>query len=413
MGAFEYAGGRLRCEELDVEAIARTVGTPFYLYSASALRARLRAVHAAFSPLEPTVCFAIKACPNLAILRLLVAEGAGFDVVSEGELHRALAAGVDPSRVVFAGVGKTDREIGAALDAGVAHLNVESPSELDAVDRVAAGRECTARVLLRVNPDVDAESHPHISTGRHADKFGVDVDEALSLVRQRARFEHVAIEGFHVHIGSQITSPAPFERALDRLEPLIAAARADGLAVETLDLGGGFGIGYRAEAPGLRALVAPLLPRVQALGCRVVVEPGRYIAGPAGALVTEITYVKRRGDRRFVITDAGMTELIRPALYEAWHEVRPVAAPLEGARTFRADIVGPICETADFLALDREVPALARGDLLAVMDAGAYGASMGSNYNARPKPPEVLVDGERFEVVRRRETLDDLLRLER
>ncbi|MCB1575726.1 MAG: diaminopimelate decarboxylase, partial [Xanthomonadales bacterium] len=184
----------------------------------------------------------------------------------------------------------------------------------------------------------------------------------------------------------------PFERALDRLEPLIAAARADGLAVETLDLGGGFGIGYRAEAPGLRALVAPLLPRVQALGCRVVVEPGRYIAGPAGALVTEITYVKRRGDRRFVITDAGMTELIRPALYEAWHEVRPVAAPLEGARTFRADIVGPICETADFLALDREVPALARGDLLAVMDAGAYGASMGSNYNARPKPPEVLVD---------------------
>lgn len=440
MEAFEYAEGRLACESLDLAAIARTVATPFYVYSARAMRDRYQRVARAFSqplpssqsssqsspqgspqsspqgslanPWVPEVCFSVKSCPNLAILRLLAEEGAGFDVVSGGELRRVLAVGADPAKVVFAGVGKTDDEIAAALDAGVRFLNIESVTELDVVDRIAAGKELTAHVLLRVNPDVDAKTHRHISTGRQLDKFGVGVDDALRLIRQRLRYEHTQIHGFHAHIGSQINSLSPFSEVFDRLEPLFKSARAEGIDASVLDIGGGFPIAYQGEERDIAEVADAVLPRAAALGVRLIVEPGRFIAGPAGALITEVTFVKRRGDRRFVIVDAGMTELIRPVLYDAHHEITPVVQPMPDALAFRCDVVGPICETGDYLALDREMPALARGDLLAIMNTGAYGSSMGSNYNSRLRPPEVLVDGDRFTVIRRRETFEDLIRLE-
>ena len=409
---FQRDDGRLVCDDVDIEAVARRVGTPVYVYSAQAIRERYRAIRDAFARVEARICFSVKSCPNLSILSLLREEGAGFDVVSGGELFRVRRAGGDLEDVVFAGVGKTDVEIREALTDGVGLLNVESTSELAQVDRIAAEVGRRARVLLRVNPDVDANTHPHVTTGRDRDKFGVDRSTAIGLIAQRDRFERVDVRGFHVHIGSQVRETGPFVAALDRLVELVAEARSLGATIDTLDLGGGFGINYGEEpaSPGVEVFASAMVERIRRLGCRVLLEPGRSIVGPCGVLVTEVLYVKRTtGGRRFVVVDAGFTDLLRPALYGAWHRIEPVRSR-EGSQAFRCDVVGPVCESADFLARDRELPAVARGDLLAVMDAGAYGFSMASNYNSRPRPSEVLIDRGRHEVIRRREGYEDLIR---
>lgn len=408
-GAFHSSDGRLACGDHDVEWLAHRVGTPLYVYSAEAIRARYRQIAAAFAAHDALVCYSVKSNANLAVLDVLRREGAGFDIVSEGELFRACQIGVDPARIVFAGTGKSDREIRAALCAGVGLLNVESVSELVAIDRLACELDRRAAVLLRINPDVDAHTHPHITTGRHRDKFGIDRPTARKILASRDLYRRVDIRGFHVHIGSQITDVRPFVAALERVGELVAEARALGATIDTLNLGGGLGIDYGSGGLDVFALAEALGPGLTRLRCRTILEPGRAIVGAAGALITEVLHVKASADRRFVVVDAGMTELIRPALYDAWHRIEPVLK-VDSPLRFSCDVVGPICESADFLARDRELPALARGDLLAVLDAGAYGFSMASNYNSRPRPAEVLVDGSRWWIVRRREEFADLTR---
>ena len=403
MEHFAYRGGRLSAERVALAEVAAEVGTPFYCYSTAALTARYRALADAFAGRDVLVAYSVKANPNQAVIATLARLGAGADVVSEGEIRRALAAGVAPRSVVFSGVGKTRGEIAFALSRGVVHVNVESEPELVLLSEVAAALGTAARVALRVNPDVDAGTHDKIATGRRGDKFGIDIARAPALYRRAASLPGIEVDGVDVHIGSQITDLAPFRRAFARAAALVRSLRADGHRIARLDVGGGLGIRYGDETPPSAAAYAAALGEAAAgLDCRLVLEPGRAIVGNAGVLVAAVVYVKREGGRRFVIVDAGMNDLMRPALYGARHRIAPLAEPAADAPLAAADVVGPVCESADTFAADAALPPLAAGDLVAFLSAGAYGAAMSSTYNSRPLVAEVLVDGARRAVVRPR-----------
>jgi diaminopimelate decarboxylase len=402
--------GELYCEDVPVARLAREVGTPLYVYSRAALVNRFQAFAEAFAGVPHLVCFAMKANGNLATLRLFASLGGGADVVSGGELFRALKAEVPPARIVFAGVGKSRDEIAYALKSDILMFNVESVPELHLVNAVAGEMGARARVALRVNPNVDPKTHPYISTGLQQNKFGIDIGQAEEAFALTRSLRHVEVVGVHQHIGSQITEVEPFVDAIGRVAELMRGLRARGYGIRYLDIGGGLGITYHDETPPIpREMAQAVLPIIRDLGCTVVMEPGRFLVGNAGILVTRVLYVKPTPAKNFVIVDAGMNDLARPSLYNAYHAIQPVR-PRPRNGTMVADVVGPICESGDFLAKDRELPAAEPGDLLAVMSAGAYGFSMSSNYNARPRPAEVLVGGDRYAVIRNRESYEDLIR---
>lgn len=408
MEEFSYRDGQLHCEETPLEAVARSAGTPTYVYSRRAILGAYEAYERALAGLPHLVCYAVKANANLAVLSLLAAAGAGADVVSGGELFRAIRAGFDPQRIVFAGVGKTREEIREALKADILCLNVESAAELAAIDEAARAEGIRARVALRVNPDIDPQTHPYIATGLRTSKFGIAYDEALGVYRQAARLTGVEVVGVHMHLGSQLLKVSPIADALERVAALIQALKEEGITIRYLDIGGGLGIRYKDEVPpGQDEYVKALRRTLEAIGATVLLEPGRSIVGPAGALLTRILYRKRTGGKQFLVVDAAMNDLLRPSLYNAYHEVRPVRET--GGPRETVDVVGPVCESGDFLAKERELPVLEEGALLAVMSAGGYGFAMASNYNARPRPAEVLVSGERAALVRRRESYEDLI----
>lgn len=411
MTAFAYQGSEFCCEEVPLTKIAQDVGTPCYIYSRRMLVEGYRALDQAFAGLPHLICYAMKANANLAILRVFLDEGGGLDIVSGGELFRALRAGADPQRIVFAGVGKSAEEIEAALRADILLFNVESPQELEAIHAVAAKLGTPARVAVRVNPDVDPKTHPYISTGLRQSKFGVPIQEALELYRSMRGLNHLDPVGVHAHIGSQITQVAPFQESLAKLVPLVKVLRQDGFNIQYLDIGGGIGIRYKDEGPPAPIEYANTLrPLLDALACTVLMEPGRFLVGNAGSLLTRVLYEKANQDKKFLIVDGGMNDLIRPSLYNAYHTIVPVVQRANGHAEVTLDVVGPICESGDFLAKDRSLPACQPGDLLAVLSAGAYGFAMASNYNARPRVPEVMVNGDQFAVVRARETYEDLIR---
>jgi diaminopimelate decarboxylase len=410
---FHYRGGELHAEELPVANIGAAVGTPFYLYSAAGFTAQYRRFADAFLPERPLICYAVKANSNLAVIRLLAGLGAGADVVSEGELRRALAAGVPPERIIFSGVGKTAAEMQAAVDAGIHQVNVESVPELRRLSEVASARGRIARIAIRVNPDVDAHTHAKISTGRKENKFGIEIDEAIAAFELASELPGIKPVGLAVHIGSQVTDLEPYRRAFERVAELVLELRALGFSVARLDLGGGIGVRYHAERPLEPLSYAKLVRGIfGSLGLTLAFEPGRVLTAPAGLLVSRVLYVKEGGTRRFVIVDAAMNDLIRPALYEAWHDIVPVRLPAAGASLAPADVVGPVCETGDTFAVNRELPPFAEGDLLAFTAAGAYGAVMSTTYNSRLLVPEVLVAGQRFAVIRARPSYDALLSLD-
>lgn len=406
--------GELYCEEVPLARIAAAVGTPTYVYSRATLERHVRVWQDAWSDLDHRMCFAVKACSNIAILALFARAGAGFDIVSEGELHRVLLAGARPETIVFSGVGKTRAELRAALTAGIGCFNVESVAELDMLDEVARALGRTAPVSLRVNPDVDAQTHPYIATGLKRAKFGIAWEDAPAAFDKARALPHIEVIGIDCHIGSQLELATPFVEALDRVLDLARDLAARGLPIRHIDIGGGLGITYREETPPTpveyaQAIKARMSAR-DMTHLRVMTEPGRVIVGNAGVLLTRVVLTKQNGGTRFVVLDAGMNDLIRPALYQAWHEIEPVMAP----RPERAlvDVVGPVCESGDFFAKDRELPALAADELVVLRSAGAYAMAMASNYNSRTRPAEVLVDGAGFHVIRARESLDDLVRLE-
>ena len=425
MDHFHYQDGHLFCEDLPVSELAAQHGTPLYLYSQNAILGQLRALQAAFAELEPLVCYSVKANSNLSILRVMAEHGSGFDVVSGGELYRVGVAGGDPGQTVFAGVGKTDEEIAAALSAGVLMFNVESEAELDAIARVATAQGVQAPVAFRVNPDVDPKTHRYISTGNKESKFGMDIERSLNLAERVKDLKSITMIGVHMHIGSQITTTEPYAGAAGKAVDIIARMRAMGHPIAWFNMGGGFGIGYRGgEAKPVAEFARAVVPAIRATGCRLAMEPGRVIAGNSGILVSRVLYTKQSGDKRFLIQDAAMNDLIRPALYESFHRIWPVDVPagfpapptdyeaaIEGTQPW--DVVGPVCESGDFLAKDRALPPLDRGALLATFSAGAYGMVMASNYNTRPRAAEILVDGSEVIVARRRETLDELIAQER
>ena len=412
MHHFQEKNGELYCEDVPVRRVANEVGTPFYLYSHATLTRHMQVFDDAFSEIDHLVCYSVKANGNLAIIRLFANLGAGFDIVSGGELHRVLQAGGDASRVVFSGVGKSTREIDEALDAGILSFNVESREELDVLNERARRKEMRAPVSLRVNPDVDPKTHPYIATGLKKSKFGIPMVQALEDYKAAQTLDHVEVVGLDCHIGSQITETGPFTDAMKRLRDFVHRLRGDGTAIRLLDIGGGLGIPYEDETPPppadyARAIAGPLR-ELNDMGIRILLEPGRVIAGNAGILVTRVLYRKETEEKKFIVVDAAMNDLLRPSLYGSYQALRAVGpAPDE---IITADVVGPICESGDFIARDRKVPAFAQGDLIAVMSAGAYGFTMASNYNARPRVAEVLVRGDEIHVVRERENYDDLLR---
>jgi diaminopimelate decarboxylase len=410
---FAYRDGELHAERVAISRIAAAVGTPFYLYSAAAFGAQYRRFAAAFAAERPLICYAVKANSNLAVLRLFAGLGAGADVVSEGELRRALAAGVPPERIIFSGVGKTRGEIEMALAAGIHQLNVESVPELNQVSAaaIAAGRR--APVAIRVNPDVDAQTHHKIATGKKENKFGVDLDEAAAAYALAAELPGVEPVGVAVHIGSQLTGLDPYRRAFERLAELVLELRLAGLPVGRIDLGGGIGIRYRSEHPPEPEAYAALVREIFGpLGLALAMEPGRVLTGPAGLLIARVIYVKEGATRRFVIVDAAMNDLIRPALYNAWHDIVPLRLPGPDALLTPADVVGPVCESGDTFAVDRDLPPLVNDDLVAFTVAGAYGAVMASTYNSRLLVPEVLAAEDRFAVIRARPSYEALLSLD-
>ncbi len=408
MDDFHYEGGGLYCEDVPLSEIARSAGTPTYVYSHAALERAYRELDEAFSGLDHLVCYAVKANANLAVLRALASFGAGADIVSGGELYRAMRAGFDPKKVVFAGVGKTEQELIAGLGERILLFNVESASELEHLERFAARHGKRARVSLRVNPNVDAGSHDHITTGREQDKFGIPVDEALRLAERIEEFRCVDLIGVHQHIGSQITKLAPHVEAIEKSAGLVEELKDRGFGIKYFNIGGGLGIRYKDEdTPSPKELVDAIRPTLEATGTKILCEMGRYIAGNAGALLTSVIYRKKSGEKNFIVADAGMNDLLRPSLYDAYHEVRSVK---EDGSVANADLVGPVCESGDYLARGRELPDAAEGDALAVMSAGAYGFSMASNYNSRPRAAEVLVRGDRWAVVREREHNADLIK---
>lgn len=425
MDHFRYRGGALFCDDVAADALVERFGSPLYVYSAATLRQHYLRVLDAFAPLRAEICFSVKCCQNLHILRRLREWGSSFDVVSGGELSRVIEAGGDPSRVVFAGVGKRDAEIERALHLGIGWFNVESEAELENLAALAGSQGVAARAALRVNPDVDPHTHVYTTTGKRETKFGVDLERARNVFRAFRGRPAIDLSGIHLHIGSPVNSVEPYVESITKALTLVDQLRRDGLGIRSINIGGGFGAHYDgSEAPRAAAYAERIVPLLAGRGLEVLLEPGRSIAANAGVLLTRTLYTKASGDRQFVIVDAAITELLRPALYGSFHFVWPVRPAggltppsrsrglcLEG--TVRVDVVGPVCESADFLAKDRHLPPVARGDLLCVFSAGAYGFVMSSQYNSRPRVPEVLVEGGEAKLIRRRETYDDLVTAER
>lgn len=411
MSAFSYRDGALFAEEVPVARIAAEHGTPCYIYSSAALRDAFSQYQQALSGCDHLVCYAVKTNSNIAVLQQLAALGAGFDIVSVGELERVIAAGGDPSKVVFSGVTKKPAEMARALEVGIACFNVESPAELEALQSVAEQAGCSAPVSVRVNPDVDAQTHPYISTGLKENKFGIAMEEALAVYQRAKALPNIHIVGLDCHIGSQLTQLSPFIDALERLLVLIDTLDSHGITIEHLDLGGGLGVVYKdEEPPSIEEYVAAIRQTLGNRPLKLVFEPGRSIAANAGLLIMQVEYLKPTQERHFALVDAAMNDMIRPALYQAWLDVQPVLQGGSGTRA-RWDIVGPVCETGDFLAKDRDLT-LHQGQLLAMFGAGAYGFTMSSNYNSRPRAPEIMVRGDQAHVVRARESIEDLLRSE-
>jgi diaminopimelate decarboxylase len=416
MHHFAYRDGALFAEDVPLAAIARAVGTPFYCYASATIERHFRVFSAALAEVPALVCYAMKANSNQAVLATLARAGAGMDVVSEGELLRARAAGVPADRIIFSGVGKTRAEMARGLDEDILCFNVESEPELETLSEVAVARGRVARIAIRVNPDVDARTHAKISTGKSENKFGVPISTAMAVYARAKALPGVTVTGVDMHIGSQIVDLAPFDEAFALLAQFVAALRAEGHAIDHVDLGGGLGIPYRrdnAPPPDPQAYAAIVSKRTRALDCRVLFEPGRLIVGNAGVLATSVLYVKQGAGKTFVIVDAAMNDLIRPTLYDAHHEILPALEPDDSTPRLRADVVGPVCESGDYLAQDRDLPAVAAGDLLAVMSAGAYGAVQAGTYNSRLLVPEVLVRGGDWAVVRPRRTYEDLIGLDK
>ncbi len=409
MHDFRFKGQELYCESVKVSAIAKEVGTPFYLYSHHTLVDHFTKIKKAFAPVHPIVCFAMKANGNLAVLRTLIKEGAGIDIVSQGELLKALKAGADPKKIVFASVGKTDAEIVFAIKTGILFFNVESVPELEAIERVAKSLNKTTQAALRVNPDVEAATHHFITTGTLKNKFGIDLKSTHHILKSQKKYPHVKINGLHIHIGSQLTSRDPFVKAITKVIEFISSLKQEGISIEYLDIGGGMGIVYKDEKPQTAQEYADaVLPLLQKNSLKIIMEPGRFIVGNAGIFVTKLLYIKDNGYKKFMIVDGAMNDLIRPSLYQAYHEIVPLKK--SKARAEKFDIVGPVCESGDFFAKERLLPKLKENDFLAIMSAGAYGYVMSSNYNARCRVPEVMVKGNQYHVVKERETYDDLIR---
>ncbi|MBA4131222.1 MAG: diaminopimelate decarboxylase [Hyphomicrobium sp.] len=412
MHHFAYQNGSLHAEGVDLRTIAAEVGTPFYCYSTATIERHYQVLDQAFAGQDHLICFAVKANSNQAVLTTLARLGAGMDVVSEGELRRARAAGVPASRIIFAGVGKTREEMAYALREGILGFNIESAPELDQLSEVASALGLTASIAIRVNPDVDAKTHAKISTGKSENKFGVPFLDAPALYERAAKMPGIAVSGIHMHIGSQITELGPFRDAFTLMREMVLDLKARGIDLKHLDIGGGLGVPYRADnewPPHPDEYARVVKDTLGDLRLKIVMEPGRMIIGNAGILVTRVIYVKEGQGRRFTIVDAAMNDLIRPTLYEAHHDVWPVTEPKGVHDLVAQDLVGPVCETGDYLALDRPLPAFNSGDLIALMTAGAYGAVMSSSYNTRPLVPEVLVNGNTYAVVRPRPTYDDLI----
>ena len=426
MHSFRYRDGHLCCEDVDLARVAEELGTPIYVYSATTILDHYTRLDAALAPLDHLICYAVKANSNGAILKLLAGAGAGFDIVSGGELYRVLAAGGDPAKCTFAGVGKSCEEIEYALEQRVCSFNVESEAELDHIDRIAGAKETRAPIALRVNPDVDSHTHQYISTGSHENKFGIALDRVAAVYEQAAKMPNLEIVGVQMHIGSQIAEAKPFASAIGKVAPIVHELTSK-YGIKFLSIGGGMGIVYqRALESGsgkwwhehssdsfafsVRDYAGAIVPPLRELDIRILVEPGRFLVGNGGVLLTRVRYIKKTGSKKFAIVDAGMNDLIRPALYQSYHEIVPVAEPSKTKSTDKIDIVGPVCESGDFFALDREMPELHEGDLLAIMSAGAYGFVMASNYNSRPLPAEALVRGDQFALIRKRQTWEDLVR---
>lgn len=415
MNHFQYRDGVLYAEDVAVTEIAEAVGTPFYCYSTATLARHYRVFSEAFDGVDAMVCYAMKANSNQAVLKTLASLGAGVDVVSEGELRRALAAGIPANRIMFSGVGKTPSEMDLALEAGIYCFNVESEPELEVLNQRALNAGKKAHVSFRINPDVDAGTHAKISTGKKENKFGISYERARAVYARAATLEGIQVTGIDMHIGSQITELQPFADAFKLLRELVSVLRADGHTIDHVDVGGGLGIPYKDDnnpPPEPAAYAKIVKEQLAELNCKIVTEPGRLIVGNAGILVTEVIYVKDGGDKTFVIVDAAMNDLIRPTLYEAHHEIRPVTISAASAPRIRADVVGPVCETGDYLALDREMAMPKPGDLMAVGSAGAYGAVQAGTYNTRRLVPEVLVKGGEFHVIRKRPSYEDLIGLD-
>jgi diaminopimelate decarboxylase len=423
MHSFYYRQDKLYCESTDLALLAEQHATPLYVYSEQTILDHYRRLNSALEPLDREICYAVKANSNLAILRILAEEGAGFDIVSGGELYRIITAGCDPAKCTFAGVGKTREEIAYALYNNIGSFNIESEEELLAIDEVASSLDRKAPIAVRVNPDVDAKTHKYISTGKIENKFGIGLDRVEAVYEMAAGLNHLELKGLQTHIGSQITEPKPFADAIDKIVPVARHLR-DRFGIQFFSIGGGIGIVYQGslesgervwwqqqenQAMSIEEYAGAIVPRLQSLRMRVLLEPGRFLVGNAGVLLTRVLYRKKTPNKDFIIVDVGMNDLIRPALYQGYHELVPLN---ETGNMIRADVVGPVCESGDFIALDREVADVKAGDLLAIMSAGAYGFSMASNYNSRPLPAEVLVHGKTHQLIRRRQNYTDLVQLE-
>ncbi len=412
MNEFKFKGGKLYCEGVSVEKIAQKEGTPFYLYSRKTFLRHFNAFDSAFKKIDHITCFAVKANSNIAVLNILSKAGAGADIVSGGELFRAKKAGFSPKKMIFSGVGKTVEEIEYALRAGILMFNIESSEEAKIINETAARIKKKASVSFRINPDIDPKTHPYISTGLNKNKFGISLDDAVKEYSAAKKMKWLDVVGIHYHIGSQLTSVTPFVDSLKRMKVLLQNLRAEGIDIKYFDMGGGLGITYKDESPPHpREYAAALTPHIKGLGCTVLFEPGRVIAGNSGILVTKTLFTKKTEVKNFVIVDAGMNDLVRPSLYGAYQEIVPVNK--KSGKKVEVDVVGPICETGDFLARDRMLRTVKRGELLAVMSAGAYGFTMSSVYNSRPKVPEILADGRSYQVIRKRESYADLVRGEK
>lgn len=412
MHDFQYKGKDLYCEDVRVADIVAKVGTPCYVYSHNTLLDRFTQIQKAFAPIDPLICFAMKSNDNLAVLKTLINAGAGFDIVSVGELKKALLAGADPKKIVFASVGKTEEEIGLAITKGILLFNVESLPELDEINRIARKHKRAVKVALRINPDVEAPTYSQVVTGTLKNKFGIDLNTAQRIMKQTKKYTHIRFSGLHVHIGSQITTGEPFVEAIQRVIRFQQNLKKDGIELEYLDIGGGLGIIYKDEKPQTaKDFAGNVLPLLKQTGLKIIMEPGRFISGNSGIFVTKVLYLKDNGVKKFLIVDGGMNDLMRPTLYGSYHEIVPLTK--KAGKKILMDVVGPICESGDFFAKDRLLPAFKQGDLLALLSAGAYCSVMSSNYNMRGYVPIAFVKGKKFALSRTRQTFDDLVKDER